>query len=39
MHQEINNPDISMVYAHVFQPVKIPMRTLYKHTSLKLSFF
>ena len=39
MHQEINSPDISKVYACVFRPVKSPMRTLYKHISLKLSFF
>jgi len=36
MHQEINSPDISKVYACVFRPVKGPMRTLYKHISLKL---
>jgi len=36
MHQEINSPDISKVYACVFRPVKSPMRTLYKHISLKL---
>jgi len=30
MHQEINSPDISKVY------IKSPMRTLYKHISLKL---
>jgi len=36
MHQEINSPDISKVYACVFRPVKNPMRTLYKHNSLKL---
>jgi len=36
MHQEINSPDISKAYACVFQPVKRPMRTLYKHISLKL---
>jgi len=31
MHQEINGPDISKVYACVFRPVKSPMRTLYAH--------
>jgi len=36
MHQKINSPDISKVYACVFRPVKRPMRTLYKHISLKL---
>jgi len=36
MHQEINSPDISKVYTCVFRPVKSPMRTLYKHISLKL---
>ena len=36
MHQETNSPDISKVYACVFRPVKNPMRTLYKHISLKL---
>jgi len=36
MHQEINSPDISTVYACVFRPVKSPMRTLYKRMSLKL---
>jgi len=36
MHQEINSPDTSKVYACVFRPVKSPMRTLYKHISLKL---
>jgi len=36
MHQEINSPDNSNVYACVFRPVKSPMRTLYKHISLKL---
>jgi len=36
MHQEINSPDISKVYACVFRPVKSPMCTLYKHISLKL---
>jgi len=36
MHQEMNSPDISKVYAYVFRPVKSPMRTLYKHISLKL---
>jgi len=30
MHQEINKPDISKVYACVFRPVKSPMRTLYE---------
>jgi len=30
------SPDISKVYACVFWPVKSPMRTLYKHISLKL---
>jgi len=33
MHQEINSPDISKVYACVFRPLKIPMRILYKHIS------
>jgi len=28
--------DINKVYACVFRPAKIPMRTLYKHISLKL---
>jgi len=32
----VNSPDISKVYAGVFRPVKSPMRTLYKHISLKL---
>jgi len=36
MHQEINSPDISKVYACVFRPVKSPKRTFYKHFSLKL---
>jgi len=36
MHQKINCPDISKVYPCVFRPVKGPMRTLYKHISLKL---
>jgi len=36
MHQEINSPDISKVYACVFRPVKSPMRTFYKNISLKL---
>jgi len=36
MHQEITSPDISKVYACVFRSVKSPMRTLYKHISLKL---
>jgi len=36
MHWKINRPDISKVYACVFQPIKSPMRTLYKHISLKL---
>jgi len=36
MHQEINSPDTSKVYAGVFWPVKSPMRTLHKHISLKL---
>jgi len=36
MHQEINSPDISKVYACVFRPVKSPMRKFYKQTSLKL---
>jgi len=34
MHQEINSPDISKVYACVFRPVKSQMRTLCKHISL-----
>jgi len=37
VHQEINRPDISKVYACVFRPAKSPMRTLYKHISLKLT--
>jgi len=36
MHQKINSPDISKVYACVFRPVKSPMHTLHKHISLKL---
>jgi len=36
MHQEINSPDISKVYACVFRSVKSPMRTLFEHISLKL---
>jgi len=36
MHQEINSPDISKIYACVFRPVKSPMRTVDKHISLKL---
>ena len=36
MHEEMNRPDISKVYAYVFRPVKSSMRTLYKHISLKL---
>jgi len=36
MHQEINSPDTSKVYACVFRPVKSPVRTLYKHISLQL---
>jgi len=36
MHQEINSPDISKVYACVFRPVKKTMRALYKHISLTL---
>jgi len=36
MHQEINSPDISKVYACVFWPVKIPMCMLFKQNSLKL---
>jgi len=35
MHQEINSPDISKFYACLFRPVKNPMRTFYKHISLK----
>jgi len=31
MHQKINSPDISKVYACVFRPVKSPMRTVCKH--------
>ena len=34
MHQKINSPDISKVYACVFRPVKSSMHTLYKHLSL-----
>jgi len=37
MHQTINSPDISKVYACVFRPVQDPMRMLYKHISLKLT--
>jgi len=29
MHQKINSPDISKVYACVFRPVKSPMGTIY----------
>jgi len=36
MHQEMNSPDISKVYACVFRPVKSPMGMHYKHISLKL---
>jgi len=36
MHQVINSPDTSKVYAYVFRPVKKTMRTLYKHISLNL---
>jgi len=36
MHQEINSPDISKVYACAFGPVKTSMRMLYKRISLKL---
>jgi len=36
MHHGINSPDISKAYACVFRAVKSPMRTLYKHISLKL---
>jgi len=36
MHQEINSPDISKVYACIFRPVVSPMRTIYKHISLKV---
>jgi len=32
----LTSTDISKVYAYVFRPVKSPMRTLYKHISLKL---
>jgi len=35
MHQEINSPDISMVYACAFWPVKSPMHTIHKHVSLR----
>jgi len=35
MHQEINNLDISKVYACIFRPVKSPMRTLYAHGEVK----
>jgi len=31
-----NSPEFSKVYACVYRPVKSPMRTLYKHISLKL---
>jgi len=36
MHQAINSPDISKVYACVFRPVKSPIRMRYTHISLKL---
>jgi len=36
MHQEINSPDISKVYACVFRPVKSTIRMHYTHISLKL---
>jgi len=36
MHQEINSPDISKVYACVLPPVKSPMRMLCTQKSLKL---
>jgi len=36
MHQEINSPDTSKVYACVFRPINSSMRTLCKHISLKL---
>jgi len=36
MHQEINSPDMSKVYAWLFRPVKSPTHTRYKHISLKL---
>jgi len=36
MHQGINSPNISKVYACVFRPAKSPIRTLYKRISLKL---
>jgi len=35
VHQEINSPDISKVYGCVFRPVKNPVRTIYKHISIK----
>jgi len=38
MHQEINSPDISKVYACIFRPVVSPMRTIYKHISLVSSW-
>jgi len=34
--RRLTSPDISKVYACVFRTVKCPMRTLYKHISLKL---
>jgi len=36
MHQDINSPDISKVYACVFRPVKSPMRMHYTDISLNL---
>jgi len=36
MHRQINNSVTSKVNAYVFWPVKRPVRTLYKHISLKL---
>jgi len=36
MHQEINSPDISKVYACVFRPIKRTMRMLFKHNLLEL---
>ena len=36
MHQDINSQDISKVHACVFGPVKISLRTLHKHISIKI---
>jgi len=37
--RRLTNPDISKVYACVFLTVKLPIRTLYKHISLKLMVY